>query len=151
MASKNRVCVLGHLGKDVEARTFPSGDSVANFSVATTEKWKDRETGEQKESTQWHNCVANGKLAEIASKFLKKGSLVDIEGKLTYRKYTDKSGVERQVTEIRVSELTLLDKRPTQESAAPSRQPQAAAPRTNGRTAPAPQEDWATSDDGFPG
>lgn len=158
MASKNRICLLGHLGKDPESRTFPSGDTITNFTMATTEKWNDRETGEPKESTQWHNCVASGKLADIVKSYAKKGSFVDVEGKLTYRKYTDKDKVERTIAEIRVSDFLLLDKRSTQDAQAPSqqsRQPQGqqrqqpAPARTNGR-ASAPQENWATADDGFP-
>lgn len=161
MASKNRINLIGHLGKDPESKTFPSGDTVTNFTVATSEKWNDKASGEQKESTQWHNCVAHGKLADIVKSYARKGSFVDVEGKLTYRKYTDKDGVERTIAEIRVSDFLLLDKRSSQDSQAPSqqsRQPQgqqqparqqSAPPRTNGR-APVPQENWAEADDAYP-
>ena len=86
MSSVNKVIVVGNLGRDPEMRTFPSGDSVANVTVATTEKWRDKQTGESKSHTEWHRVVFNGRLAEIAGQYLRKGSLVYIEGSLRTRK-----------------------------------------------------------------
>jgi single-strand DNA-binding protein len=90
MASVNKVIVVGNLGRDPETRYMPSGDAMTNIAVATTDKWKDKTTGEQKEATEWHRIAFFGKLAEIAGQYLKKGSQVYIEGKLRTRKWTDK-------------------------------------------------------------
>lgn len=108
MASVNKVIIVGNLGRDVETRTFPSGDMIAQCSIATTDKWKDKETGEQKEATEWHRVVFNGRLAEIAGEYLRKGSQVYIEGALRTRKYTDKDGVEKYTTEIRADRMQML-------------------------------------------
>jgi single-strand DNA-binding protein len=97
--SVNKVILLGRLGHDPELRTTQSGQSVCNFSVATSEKWKDKQ-GETQERTEWHNIVAWAKLAEICSEYLSKGSQAYIEGKLQTSKYTDKEGVERYKTEV---------------------------------------------------
>ena len=108
MANVNKVTVMGVLGRDPETKQFPNGGSVTTFSVATTEFWKDKTTGERKEATEWHRISTNGRLAEIASKYLKKGSKAYIEGSLRTRKYKDQSGADREVTEIRVDVLQLL-------------------------------------------
>lgn len=108
MANLNRVTVMGVLGRDPETKNFPNGGSVTNFSVATTEHWKDKTTGERKEATEWHRISTNNRLAEIASKYLKKGSKVYIEGSLRTRKWKDQSGVDREVTEIKADVLQLL-------------------------------------------
>lgn len=108
MASVNKVILVGHLGKDAEVRYAASGDAIANFSVATSESWKDKTTGEKKEQTEWHRCVAYRKLGEIAGQYLKKGSQVYIEGKLKTRKWQDKDGQDRYSTEIQVDELKML-------------------------------------------
>jgi single-strand DNA-binding protein len=105
----NKVILIGHLGKDPEVRYAPSGDAFANVSMATTETWRDKQTGEQREATEWHNLVFSGPLGEIAGKYLKKGSRLYIEGKLRTRKWTDKEGIDRYTTEIRVRELAMLD------------------------------------------
>ena len=114
--SVNKVILVGNLGRDPEVRNMQSGDRVVSFSIATSESWADRASGERKEKTQWHRiAIFNQKLGEIAEKYLKKGSKVYLEGQLESRKYTDKDGNEREVTEVVLSrfrgELTLLDGR----------------------------------------
>ena len=111
MASVNKVIIVGNLGRDPETRTFPSGDRVANVTIATTDRWKDKQTGEMKEATEWHRVVFNGRLAEIAGEYLRKGSQVYVEGSIRTRKYTDKDGVEKSITEIRADEMKMLGKR----------------------------------------
>ena len=108
MANVNKSIVMGVLGRDPETKQFPNGGSVTNFSVATTDHWKDKTTGERKESTEWHRISTNNRLAEIASKYLKKGSKVYIEGSLRTRKWKDQSGADREVTEIKADVLLLL-------------------------------------------
>lgn len=105
MASRglNKVMLIGHLGQDPEVRYLPNGNAVAMLSLATSDTWKDKQTGEQKERTEWHRVVIYGKLAEIASEYLRKGSQVYIEGELRTRKWTDQSGQERYTTEVVVS------------------------------------------------
>ena len=101
MSSVNKVILIGTLGRDPESRFMQSGDKVVNMSIATSEKWKDRQTGERKEKTEWHRIVIfDQNLAEIADKYLKKGSPVYLEGQLQTRKWTDQSGVEKFSTEI---------------------------------------------------
>ena len=108
MANVNKVTVMGVLGRDPETKQFPNGGSITTFSVATTEFWKDKTTGERKEATEWHRITTNGRLADVASKYLKKGSKAYIEGSLRTRKWKDQSGIDREVTEIRADELQLL-------------------------------------------
>ncbi len=98
----NRVIIVGRLGQDPEVRYAPSGAAFANLTVATSEQWRDKQTGEQKELTEWHRVVLSGKLAEVAGEYLRKGSEVYLEGKLRTRKWTDQSGVEKYTTEILV-------------------------------------------------
>ena len=111
MASVNKVIIVGNLGRDPEMRTFPSGDQVANVRIATTDKWKDKQTGEAKEATEWHSVVFNGRLAEIVGQYLRKGSQVYVEGSLRTRKWTDQSGQERYTTEIRADTMQMLGSR----------------------------------------
>ena len=111
MASVNKVIIVGNLGRDPEMRTFPSGDQVANVTIATTDKWKDKQTGESKESTEWHRVVFNGRLAEIVGQYLRKGSQVYVEGSLRTRKWTDQAGVEKYSTEIRADTMQMLGSR----------------------------------------
>nr|WP_246782866.1 single-stranded DNA-binding protein [Wohlfahrtiimonas chitiniclastica] len=99
----NKVILLGHLGRDPEVKYMPNGKAVANITIATSESWKDKNTGQQQDRTEWHRVVIFGKLAEIASEYLKKGSLVYIEGQLQTRKWTDQSGQDRYTTEIVVT------------------------------------------------
>jgi len=110
MASVNKAIVVGFLGKDPETRFLPDGKAVCNFTVATSEQWKDK-SGEKQEKTEWHRITAFGKLAEICGEYLKKGSLVYIEGKLSTRKWTDKEGVERYTTEIGADTMKILSAR----------------------------------------
>lgn len=116
MSSVNKVILIGNLGRDPESRSFQTGGKVVNFRIATSEKWKDRQTGEQKERTEWHSiAVTNEALAGVAERFLRKGSKVYVEGQLRTRKWQDQQGVDRYTTEIVVGGfngvLTLLDKR----------------------------------------
>lgn len=107
--SVNRVILVGRLGAEPESRAFPNGGSVCNINVATTETWKDRETGERKERTEWNRCVLRNKLGEIAQQYLHKGSQVYLEGNLQTRKWQDQSGQDRFTTEIVCNEMTMLD------------------------------------------
>ena len=112
MASVNKVIIVGNLGRDPEMRTFPSGDQVANVTIATTDRWRDKNTGENKESTEWHRVVFNGRLAEIVGQYLRKGSQVYVEGSLRTRKWTDQAtGQERYATEIRADSTQMLGSR----------------------------------------
>ena len=108
MASVNKVILVGNLGKDPETRYAPSGDAFCTITVATTDTWKDKATGEKKEATEWHRVVFNGRLAEIAGQYLKKGRAVYIEGGLRTRKWTNKEGVEQYTTEIRADQMQML-------------------------------------------
>ncbi|MEE2002004.1 single-stranded DNA-binding protein [Alkalimonas sp. MEB108] len=107
----NKVILVGNLGNDPEVRYMPQGGAVANLSVATSESWKDKNTGEMKEQTEWHRVVIYQRLAEIAGEYLRKGSKVYLEGKLKTRKWTDKDNIERYTTEIVASEMQMLDGR----------------------------------------
>ena len=104
----NKVILVGNLGKDPETRYMPNGKAVTNFSIATSESWKDKQTGEQREQTEWHNIVMYDRLAEIAAEYLKKGSQVYVEGKLRTRKWQDKEGRDRYTTEINANEMQML-------------------------------------------
>ena len=108
MAGINKVIIVGHLGKDPEVRYTPSGSAVANFSVATSETWKDKTTGEKKERTEWHRIVAWDKLGEICGEYLSKGRQVYVEGRLQTRSYDDKEGVKRYTTEIIATDVQFL-------------------------------------------
>jgi single-strand DNA-binding protein len=107
----NKVILVGNLGKDPETKFMPSGDAVCNFSVATTESWKDKSSGEKVEKTEWHNIVAFKRTAEIAGEYLRKGSQVYIEGKLKTRKWQDKNGNDRWTTEIEARDMQMLGAR----------------------------------------
>jgi single-strand DNA-binding protein len=107
----NKVIVIGNLGQDPETRYMPSGSAVTNLRIATNESWKDKQTGEQKERTEWHSVAMFGKLAEIAAEYLRKGSQVYIEGKLRTRKWQDKQGNDRYTTEIVADEMQMLGSR----------------------------------------
>ena len=104
----NKVIIVGNLGNDPDTRYMPSGGAVTNLSVATNESWKDKQTGEQKERTEWHRVAMFGRLAEIAAEYLRKGSQVYIEGRLRTRKWQDQSGNERYTTEIVADEMQML-------------------------------------------
>jgi single-strand DNA-binding protein len=145
MASVNKVIIVGNLGRDPEMRTFPSGDQVANVRIATTDRWRDKNTGENKEATEWHSVVFNGRLAEIVGQYLRKGSQVYVEGSLRTRKWTDQaSGQERYATEIRADSMQMLGSRQGSDGDGDSRAPspaprQAAAPAPRAAPAPAPR------------
>ncbi len=108
MASVNRVTVLGHLGRDPEVRYTPSGSAVCNINIATSRSWKNKESGEKMEETEWHRVVMYDRQAEIAGEYLKKGRPVYIEGRLKTRKWQDKEGVDRYTTEIVADSMQLL-------------------------------------------
>lgn len=140
--SLNKVILIGRLGRDPECRYLPNGDAVCNFSVATSESWKDQ-SGQKKERTEWHAITMYRKLAEIAAQYLKKGSQVYIEGRIQSRKYTGKDGIERTAYEIVCSEMKMLDSKASggAEQYTPAPQP---TPQPTQRQAPpraAPQDD----------
>lgn len=111
MASVNKVILVGNLGADPEVRYLPNGDAVTNIRIATTESWKDKNTGEKKELTEWHRVVFYRKLAEIAGQYLKKGSQVYIEGRIRTRKWQGQDGQDRYTTEIEAQEMQMLGRR----------------------------------------
>lgn len=117
----NKVILIGNLGQDPETRQTNAGTVVTNLRIATSEAWKDKQTGEQREATEWHSVVLFGKLGEIAGQYLRKGSKVYIEGKLQTRKWQDQSGADRWTTEIVANSMQMLDSRG--QGSAPSRQP----------------------------
>lgn len=136
----NKVILVGNLGKDPEVRYMPSGGAVANVTIATSESWKDKQTGEQKDRTEWHNVVFYNRLAEIAGEYLKKGSQCYIEGSLRTRKWQDKNGQDRYTTEIIASEMQMLGGRGgagggfdnAQQGGGSFNQPQGQAPQQGG-------------------
>lgn len=154
MASLNKVTLIGNLGRDPEMKYMPSGEAVANVAIATTEKWKDKNTGEQKEATEWHRVSFFGRLAEIVGQYCVKGSSVYIEGSLKTRKYTDKDGVEKYATEITAKELKMLSGKPEGAGAAPApAQQQRQAPAPTGRPAQGgakPAPNFSSMDDDIP-
>ena len=111
MSGVNKVIIVGNLGQDPEVRFMPNGGAVANFTVATSETWKDKQTGEQKEKTEWHRIVMYQRLAEIAGEYLKKGSKVYLEGRLQTRKWQNQQGTDQYTTEIIVNDMQMLDSR----------------------------------------
>ncbi len=120
MRGINKVTLIGNLGMDPETRFMPNGTPVTNVSVATSETWKDKASGEKKERTEWHRVVFFGRLAEIAGEYLKKGSKAYIEGKLRTRKWTDAGGVDHYTTEIIANELQMLDNKPAEVGTPPA-------------------------------
>lgn len=146
MASVNKVIIMGNCGRDPEVRYLPSGQAVANVSIATTSRRKDKSSGEVIEDTQWHRVTFYERLAEIAGEYLKKGKPVYIEGRLKYGKYTDKDGTEKNTCDIVATEMQLLGGR---EGEAPApQQRQAQAPRPAPR--PAPAGEFSDMDDSIP-
>ena len=144
--SVNKVILLGRLGRDPEVKFMPNGDAVCNFSIATSDRWKDR-NGEQQERTEWHNITAYRKQAEIIGQYFKKGNNIYIEGQIQSRKYTDKEGVERVAYEIKLSAFDFIDSKgsaPVEEATATP----AAPPRRE--SAPAPVASQANLDDDIP-
>lgn len=141
----NKVIIVGNLGNDPDTKYMPSGSAVTNLSVATNESWKDKQTGEQKERTEWHRVAMFGRLAEIAAEYLRKGSQVYIEGKLRTRKWQDQQGNDRYSTEVIADEMQMLGGR----GGAPSMGsgPPPAAPPQGGSSGPAASGDF---DDDIP-
>jgi len=165
MASVNKVIIVGNLGRDPEIRYMPSGDAIANIAVATSYRSKDRNTGEQKELTEWHRISFFGRLAEIVGQYLKKGSSVYVEGRLQTRKYTDKDGIEKYATDIIAENMQMLGGRGDGAGmgggmgggddmgydappARPAPRPQAPAPAP--RPAPRPAPNFSDMDDDIP-
>ncbi len=152
MASRgvNKVILIGNLGQDPEVRYMPNGGAVCNITVATSETWKDKNTGEQQERTEWHRVVMFRRLAEIAGEYLRKGSKVYLEGRLQTRKWQDQNGNDRWTTEIIADEMQMLDSRgggsaefaPRQPAAQSSQQGQQAQPQSS-----APPADNSYDDD----
>jgi len=163
MASVNKVIIVGNLGRDPEIRYMPSGDAIANIAVATSYKSKDKNTGEQKELTEWHRISFFGRLAEVVGQYLKKGSSVYVEGRLQTRKYTDKDGVEKYATDIIAENMQMLGGRAGMGGdaggmddgggydAPPQRQaPRQAPPAPAARPAPKPAPNFSDMDDDIP-
>jgi single-strand DNA-binding protein len=120
MASVNKVILVGTLGQDPETRAMPDGRSVATLSLATTDRWKDKATGQNKEQTEWHRIVFYDRLAEVAAEYLRKGAPVYVEGKLRTRKWTDREGITRWMTEINGQALQMLGGRQAEHRSSPS-------------------------------
>ena len=169
----NKVIIVGNLGRDPEIRYMPSGDAIANIAVATSYRSKDRNTGEQKELTEWHRISFFGKLAEIVGQYLKKGSSIYVEGRLQTRKYTDKDGVEKYATDIIAENMQMLggragaggdmdagggyggggggyDAPAAPQRQAPAPRPQMAPPAAAPRPAPRPAPNFSDMDDDIP-
>jgi single-strand DNA-binding protein len=139
----NKVIIVGNLGADPETRYMPSGSAVTNLSVATSETWKDKQSGEQKERTEWHKVAMFNRLAEIAAEYLRKGSQVYIEGKLRTRKWQDRDGNDRWTTEIIADEMQMLGGRGGGGGSAPMS-------RDSGPSSPPPQAGPDDFDDDIP-
>lgn len=154
----NKVILIGNLGRDPEMRSMPNGDAVTSIAVATSEAWKDRDSGEMQERTEWHNVVLFKRLAEVASEYLRKGSRVYIEGSLRTRKWQDKNGQDRWTTEIIGSNLQMLDRADNedrgrssahsqQRGSAPAHQQRGSAPPQNQQQRNNAYDDGFDSDD----
>jgi len=151
--SVNKAILIGHLGKDPEVRYMPSGEAVANVTLATSETWKDK-NGEKQEKTEWHNIVFYKRLAEIAGEYLKKGSQIYVEGRITTEKWQDKEGKDRYTTKIVANEMKMLDRKSTggsfevvENKQAASSSGSSAAPA---KAAPAAKSSFDNFDDDIP-
>ena len=160
MSSVNKVILIGNLGRDPELRHTPAGTAVCAASLATTRKWKDKNSGDRAEETEWHRVVFFDRLAEIVEQYCAKGQSIYVEGRLKTRKYTDKDGVEKHATEIVAEQMTMLSSAPaardgdsdqsasrTRTAGAPVRQPD--YPRTAGAPVPAPRSRAQAPSTGF--
>ena len=147
MASVNKVIIVGNLGRDPETRYNPEGGAITNISVATTEQWKDKASGEKQERTEWHRVVFFNRLAEIAGEYLKKGSQVYVEGALRTRKWQDKEGKERYTTEIVAERMQMLGSRSGMGDAAARGGDDDKAPVTEGEDKPAAKKPAGKFDD----
>ncbi|APW44384.1 single-stranded DNA-binding protein [Rhodoferax saidenbachensis] len=164
MASVNKVILVGNCGRDPEIRYLPSGQAVANISIATTSRRKNRDTGENMEETQWHRVTFYERLAEIVGEYVKKGAPIYVEGRLKYGKYTDQAGVEKNTVDIIATEMQLLGGRegmggprggdeggaPAPRRAPPAAAPRAAAPAPRQAPAPRPASGFDDMDDDIP-
>jgi len=149
MASVNKVILVGNLGRDPETRYMPNGDQVTNVTIATSETWKDKSSGEQKEATEWHRVVFFRRLAEIAGQYLKKGSQVYIEGRLRTRKWQGQDGQDRYTTEIHADEMKMLGKREGMGQAGESSPPRDSGGQSR-PASPAPAGGFGDVDDDIP-
>lgn len=145
--SVNKVILVGRLGAEPESRAFPNGGSLCNLRLATSENWKDKQTGERKERTEWHRVTLNNRLGEIAQQYLHKGSQVYIEGRIQTRKWQDQSGQDRYSTEIVGNEMRMLDSKGASDGGQGSHQQSAPAPQA---AAPQPASPSAGPDYGSP-
>ena len=160
MAGVNKVIIVGNLGNDPEMRTMPNGEAVANITVATSESWNDKNTGERREVTEWHRIVFYRRQAEVAGEYLRKGSKVYVEGRLRTRKWQDQNGQDRYTTEIQGDVLQMLDSRSDRQSGGyapaaqpnyPSQAPSApTAPRATPASKPAAEPPMDNFDDDIP-
>jgi single-strand DNA-binding protein len=158
MASVNKVILIGNLGRDPEVRYAPSGAAICNVTIATSRQWKDKQTGERQEETEWHRVVFYDRLAEIAGEYLKKGRPVYVEGRLKTRKWTDKEGVEKYTTEIVAEQMQMLGSREgmgagADEAAQPARNAPAGgapAPKPAPKPGPKPATGFDDMDDDIP-
>lgn len=146
----NKVILIGNLGQDPETRYLPSGGAVTNVSVATSESWKDKQTGEAQERTEWHRVAFFNRLAEIAGEYLRKGSKVYIEGSLRTRKWQDQNGQDRYTTEIIANEMQMLDSKPDQDQSRPPQRNQYAEARGRNSSTPSPPDNMDSFDDDIP-
>ncbi|HBW7621299.1 TPA: single-stranded DNA-binding protein [Klebsiella pneumoniae] len=128
----NKVILVGYLGQDPEVRYLPSGGAVANFTLVTSETWRDKQDGQMRENTEWHRVVVFGKLAEVAGEYLRKGAQVYIEGQLRSRKWTDQSGLEKYVTEVVVNVGGTMQMLGGRRESQPQSDPQTPPPATSG-------------------
>lgn len=147
MAGMNKVIIIGRAGKDTEVRFLPNGNAVASVSVATSETWTDKNTGQKQEHTEWHSLVFFGKSGEIAGQYLKKGTLAGFEGKMRTEKYQDQQGIERYVTKVYVDKMELLDN-PNKNNKQPPNQASMQKPQSRSQQ-PAPSFD-EFDDDSIP-
>ena len=153
MASLNKVLLIGNLGADPETRYTTSGDAVCNIRLATTDSWRDKASGEQRESTEWHRVVFYRRLGEIAGQYLKKGSQVYIEGRIKTRKWQNKEGQDQYTTEIEATEMKMLGRKGDDVgsgSSAPATREDPFAPRDERRAQPNKQRTVADLDDDIP-
>ncbi|HEU0198346.1 MAG TPA: single-stranded DNA-binding protein [Nevskiaceae bacterium] len=154
MRGVNKVTIIGRLGADPKTKAFDNGGCIANLSIATTEAWKDKQSGELRELTEWHRVVCSNRLAEIADQYLRKGSTVYVSGSLRTRKYQASDGTDRYATEIRARELQMLDRKPDDETPASTRsRPSSNAYASAKGKAPVkdcPQPDQGNGTDAFP-
>ena len=147
MAGVNKVILIGNLGNDPDMRYMPNGEPVANISIATSETWNDKNTGEKREKTEWHRVVAYRRTAEIIGQYTRKGSKLYVEGKLQTRKWTDQNGVERYTTEIIADSVQLLDSRRDDQGGQQGYQQQGYQQQQRQQHNPPPQQDF---DDDIP-